>query len=97
MTTTREKTNSVSALTQSLALAFERTSNCGRLWAWSALRVGSVPPGFSRAVFFVALKNAASSAIVIVASRCPRNSRSTTSGTALGTPFPSARSESRHC
>jgi len=41
------------------------------------LRVGSVPPGFGRAVFFVTLKNAASSAIVIVVSRCPRNSRST--------------------
>ncbi len=59
------------------------------------LRVGSVPPGFGRAVFFVTLKNAASSAIVIVVSRCPRNSRSTTSGTALDMSFPSARCESR--
>jgi len=36
------------------------------------LRVGSVPPGFGRAVFFVTLKNAASSAIVIVVSRVPQ-------------------------
>ena len=38
------------------------------------LCVGSVPPSFGRAVFFVTLKNAVSSAIVIVVSRCPRNS-----------------------
>jgi hypothetical protein len=59
------------------------------------LRVGSVPPGFSRAVFFVALKNAASSAIVIVVSWSPRNSRSTIQERRFGTPFPSGPFENR--
>jgi len=43
-----------------LPLTYELTRGCGGLWAWSALRVGSVPPGCGRAVFFVTLKNAAS-------------------------------------
>jgi hypothetical protein len=42
---------SVKVTDQSFAFAFEPAANSGRFWAWSALCVGSVPPGFGRAVF----------------------------------------------
>jgi hypothetical protein len=85
----------LAALTQSFTFRIRADSKLRTPLAWYGMCVSSVPPGFRRAVFFVTLKNAASSAIVIVALRCPRNSRSTTSGTVLGTPFPYARCESR--